>query len=93
MRYVDITRLVVVVVHGVPVVILGRREVRCWQCNVDIEESVSKQVWNDVQDFKLHETMDALYPKFLNELYEKYQHETDPRTIVQQCKRDKQRHA
>ena len=49
MRYGDTTRLVVVVVHGVPVVIFGRREVRGWQCNVDIEETVtiSQQVWND----------------------------------------------
>ena len=47
MRYVDITRLVVVVVHGVPVVISGRREVRSWQWNVDIEDCVTKQVWND----------------------------------------------
>lgn len=55
-------------------------------------DSSAKQVWNDVQDYKLHETMDALYPQFLNELYEKYQHETDPRTIVQQCRRDKKKH-
>jgi hypothetical protein len=50
-------------------------------------ESNAKKVWNDVQDYKLHETMDALYPKFLNELLEKYKTVTDPRTIVVQCKR------
>ena len=47
MRYVDTTRLVVVVVHGVSVVISGRREVRSWQWNIDIEDCVTKQVWND----------------------------------------------
>ena len=41
MRYGDTMRLVVVVVHGPPVVIFGRREMRGWQCSVDIAESVS----------------------------------------------------
>jgi hypothetical protein len=42
-------RLVAVVVHGPPVVIFGRREMRGWQCSVDMEESAWKQVWNDAQ--------------------------------------------
>ena len=42
-------RLVIVVVHGPPVVIFGRREMRGWQCSVDMEESAWKQVWNDAQ--------------------------------------------
>ena len=46
---IDTSRLVVVVVHGPPVVIFGRREMRGWQCSVDMEESVWKQVWNDAQ--------------------------------------------
>ena len=49
MRYGDTMRLVAVVVHGPPVVIFGRREMRGWQCSVDIEESVSKQVWDDAK--------------------------------------------
>ena len=49
MRYGDTMRLVAVVVHGPPVVIFGRREMRGWQCSVDIEESVSKQVRDDAQ--------------------------------------------
>ena len=47
MCYVDITRLVVVVVDGVSVVVSGWRDVRSWQWNVDIEDCVTKQVWND----------------------------------------------
>lgn len=49
-------------------------------------ESDAKNVWNDVQDFKLHEIMDALYPKFLGELVSKYLNVTDPQNIVQKCK-------
>ncbi len=49
MRYGDTMRLVAVVVHGPPVVIFGRREMRGWQCSVDMEESAWKQVWNDAQ--------------------------------------------
>jgi hypothetical protein len=49
MRYGDTMRLVTVVVHGPPVVIFGRREMRGWQCSVDMEESAWKQVWNDAQ--------------------------------------------
>ena len=49
-------------------------------------ESDAKQVWNDVHDYKLHEIMDALYPKFLRELLSKYQNVTDPQYIVQKCK-------
>ena len=49
MRYGDTMRPVVVVVHGPPVVIFGRREMRGWQRSVDIEESVSKQVRDDAQ--------------------------------------------
>ncbi len=48
-RYGDTMRLVIVIVHGSPVVILGRREMRGWQRSVDIEESVSKQVRDDAQ--------------------------------------------
>ena len=55
------------------------------------EESKAKKVWNDVQDYKLHETMDALYPQFLEELYDKYRNVTDPRSIVQQCKHNKEK--
>ena len=51
MRYHDgdTMRLVAVVVHGPPIVIFGRREMRGWQCSVDMEESAWKQVWNDAQ--------------------------------------------
>ena len=49
MRYGDTMRPVVVVVHGPPGVIFGRREMRGWQRSVDIEESVSKQVWDDAK--------------------------------------------
>ena len=47
-RYGDTMRLVIVIVHGSPVVIFGRREMRGWQC-VDIEQSVTKHVRNDAQ--------------------------------------------
>jgi len=48
-------------------------------------ESVAKQTWNNVQENKLHQEMDALYPDFLEELWDKYKGTTD--YIVQQCKR------
>ena len=48
-------------------------------------ESVAKQTWNNIQENKLHQEMDALYPDFLEELWNKYKGTTD--YIVQQCKR------
>lgn len=54
-------------------------------------ESKAKKVWNDVQDYKLHETMDALYPQFLQELLAKYRTITDPRIVVAQCERAKKK--
>ncbi len=48
-RYGDTMRLVIVVVHGPPVVIFGRRQMRGRHCSVDIEERVSKQVRDDAQ--------------------------------------------
>lgn len=55
------------------------------------QESDAKHVWNDVQDFKLHEIMDALYPKFLRELYSMYHNVTDPQNIVQKCRPDEKK--
>jgi Glycosyl-transferase for dystroglycan len=48
-------------------------------------ESDVKMIWNDKRGHKLHAKMDALYPQFLKELYQKYKKKTDPRHIVQQC--------
>ena len=52
-------------------------------------ESVAKQTWNNVQENKLHQEMDALYPEFLEELWSMYKGTTD--YIVQQCKRPKKK--
>ena len=52
-------------------------------------ESVAKTTWNNVQENKLHQEMDALYPEFLEELWNKYRGTTD--YIVQQCKRPKKK--
>jgi hypothetical protein len=52
-------------------------------------ESVAKTTWNNVQENKLHQEMDALYPEFLEELWNKYKGTTD--YIVQQCKRPKKK--
>jgi hypothetical protein len=48
-------------------------------------ESAAKQTWNDVKANDLHQQMDSLYPKFLDELWNKYKKTT--KFIVQQCKR------
>jgi hypothetical protein len=48
-------------------------------------ESDVKMIWNDKRGHKLHAEMDALYPKFLRELVQKYKTVTNPRNIVQQC--------
>jgi hypothetical protein len=52
-------------------------------------ESVAKQTWNDVKANNLHQQMDALYPNFLDELWNKYKNTT--KFIVQQCKRPKRK--
>ena len=48
-------------------------------------ESKAKQTWNDVEDYKLHEKMDRLYPQFLTELVDTYRGVTDPHDIMQPC--------
>lgn len=55
-------------------------------------DSKAKKVWDDVEDYKLHEQMDALYPQFLKELIAKYKAVTDPRIIVQPCDRPNEKH-
>jgi hypothetical protein len=50
-------------------------------------ESVPKQTWNDAQKNNLHNQMDALYPEFLEELWNKYKATT--KYIVQHCQRPK----
>lgn len=52
-------------------------------------ESAAKATWNNVQENKLHQEMDALYPDFLEELWIKYGGTID--YIVQQCKRPKKK--
>jgi hypothetical protein len=55
------------------------------------KESNAKQIWNNVTDYKMHESMDRLYQRYIQELVEKYQNVTDVRAIVKECERSEKK--